>query len=198
MRGTGGFPRWLGVAFFLLGISLGGGAAWAMWHTSGGPAGPVGGENTFIAPPLTPAPAPVVGAPAPDFTLDTLDGTTLRLSDLAGTPVILNFWATWCDPCKEELPMLDQAAVGHSGRLRVLAVESGEPEGDLRTFLDAIPLPHLTVLMDVTGAIRDQYLVFGYPTTLFIDAAGTIRVRKVGTYDSSALSDSLRLLGVNP
>jgi cytochrome c biogenesis protein CcmG/thiol:disulfide interchange protein DsbE len=193
-----GFPRWLVVVFFLGGVLLGGGAAWLLWRptdtrTTASPA-----DSAASIVPLTPAPAPVVGAPAPDFTLPGIDGSSVRLSDLAGTPVVINFWATWCEPCREELPLLDEAAGRNAGGLRVLAVESAEPEADVAAFLQSVPLDRVTILLDGTGSVRDQYLVFGYPTTVFIDSTGMIRAKKVGTYDASALADSLRLLGVKP
>jgi cytochrome c biogenesis protein CcmG, thiol:disulfide interchange protein DsbE len=193
-----GLPRWLVAVFFFAGIILGGGTAWLLWRPADSRAEIAPADPAASIIPLTPAPAPIVGAPAPDFTLPGIDGTSVRLSDLAGTPVVINFWATWCEPCREELPNLDDAAGRNVGGLRVLAVESAEPEADIAAFLKSLPLDHVTILLDGTGSVRDQYLVLGYPTTVFVDSAGMIRAKKVGTYDASALADSLRLLGVKP
>ena len=71
-------------------------------------------------------PRPVVGYPAPDFRLKTLDDQTFALSDLRGTPVVLNFWATWCGPCQRELPALQKATQTYVGKVRIIGVDQGE------------------------------------------------------------------------
>jgi thiol-disulfide isomerase/thioredoxin len=187
-----------GALFLLVGIALGAGAGAALWYAPNPVTGILPEPIAFHGPPLTAAPAPVVGAPAPDFSLVDLNGDTVQLSDLRGSPVILNFWATWCEPCKAELPLLDEAATGASGGLRVLAVESEEAQEDVLAFLREAPLRSVTILMDPDGDIRSLYLVLGYPTTYFLDADGIIRNRKVGTYDSSELHSILKDLGAHP
>jgi thiol-disulfide isomerase/thioredoxin len=146
---------------------------------------------------LTPAPAPIVGAPAPDFTLPGLDGLPVHLADLRGSVVILNFWATWCGPCREELPLLDRAAADNKN-LHVLAVESGESGDSVKTFLTTLPLPSVTVLTSPDSKVAWAYLVRGIPTTFFIDPDGTIQTIKTGALDPDELDSILRQMGGKP
>ena len=94
--------------------------------------------------------------------------------------------------------MLEQAAARANGGLRVLAIASAEGEDDVRAFIQALQLPDVSALLDPTGAVRDQYLILGYPTTFFLDRGGIIREKKVGTYDAATLVAILQNLGVNP
>lgn len=132
-------------------------------------------------PPL-PTLAPVIDAPVLDFSLPALaDGEMVRLSDYAGRPVFLNFWATWCEPCKRELPAFEQftAAQGDSGAV-VLAVNSGEDEAAVRAFLEAQDISGLRVLLDPEASAAIQYGVFQIPVTFVIDASGFVRYPHYG------------------
>lgn len=186
----------IGILFLFIGLATGAGAGAALWYAAPSAAGIPGEPTAFQGTPLTAAPAPVPGAPAPDFSLSDMEGGTIRLSELRGTPVAVAFWATWCEPCKTELPLLDEAA-GSVG-LRVLAIESAELEEDIRAFLEEIPLRSVTILSDSDGKIREEYFILGYPTTFFLDSDGIIRNKKVGTFDSSELESILKDLGGKP
>ena len=185
------------IGVFLFTAALGALAGAALWHAPGTPATPPA-SPAFQTTPLTAAPAPVVGAPAPDFSAADPDGASTALSDLRGKTVILNFWATWCDPCREELPLLDRIAGAYGNTLAVLAVETGEPADQVRAFAGLLALEELRVLTDPAGRIGDLYLVRGLPTTFFIDPAGVIRRIKIGTLDSGELESILSTLGVKP
>lgn len=140
-----------------------------------------------MLPPL-PTPAPIVDAPVLDFSLPALDdGEIVRLSDFAGRPVFLNFWATWCEPCKRELPALEQfaAAQGDAGAA-VLALNLGEDEAAVRTFLEAQGVSGLHVLLDPEASAASQYGVFQIPVTFVIDADGFVRYPH---YGEMALAD---------
>jgi cytochrome c biogenesis protein CcmG/thiol:disulfide interchange protein DsbE len=183
------------IGMLLLGVALGVGAGAALWYAPGATA------STPIAPapgttPLTAAPAPVVDAPAPDFSLTGLDGRTTALADLRGKTVILNFWATWCEPCREELPLLDGFARTYAETLAVIAVETGEPVDAVRTFTDSLGLKWIRVLMDPAGQTGGLYLVRGLPTTFFIDSAGIIRRIRIGTLSAADLESTLKQMGV--
>ena len=183
------------IGILALGVALGAGAGAALWYAPGGSTStPV--STALRTTPLTAAPAPVVDAPAPDFSLPGLDGKPAALADLRGTTVILNFWATWCEPCREELPLLDRIARTHAGVLTVLAVETGEPVDEVRAFIDALGLERIRILMDPSGGIGDLYLVRGLPTTFFIDETGVIRRIKIGTLDSAEMESILSQMGV--
>lgn len=99
---------------------------------------------------LPPEPTPMELAeplePAHDFVLATLGGDTVRLSDQRGRWVLINFWATWCAPCRDEMPYLDRLAADHSDRLSVWAVNMREPEATVRAFVEELDL-HLPILV---------------------------------------------------
>jgi cytochrome c biogenesis protein CcmG/thiol:disulfide interchange protein DsbE len=187
----------LRIGLVLVGTGLGAGLGLLLWFA---PAAAPSADPAAVprAGTLTPAPAPVVGAPAPDFSLPDPAGKTAALSALRGTAVVVNFWATWCDPCRTELPLLDRIAAEHAGALVVLGVEAGDPEADVRAFAADLNLSALRILTDPAGRVRDLYLVRGLPTTFFVDGRGIVRRIKIGVLDSAEIESILKDLGVNP
>jgi cytochrome c biogenesis protein CcmG/thiol:disulfide interchange protein DsbE len=181
----------------VLGIALGAGAGAALWYAPNSPL-PAASASIVRTTPLTGAPAPVVDSPAPDFSLRDLEGNPAALADMRGTAVILNFWATWCDPCREELPLLDRIARNYGGSLTVIAVETGEPIDEVRSFAKSLGLASIRVVPDPAGQLRDLYLVRGFPTTFFIDSAGIVRRIKIGTLESAEIESILSQMGVTP
>ncbi len=129
----------------------------------------------------TPIPDPVrVTEPAPDFTGISLDGEAITLSDLRGRPVAINFWATWCGPCRVEMPALQSASEQYSeDEFVLLAVNAGETEEQVRRFIDELDLT-FTVIVDREEVIVDQYLVRVFPTTVWIDADGNVVAEHFG------------------
>ena len=114
---------------------------------------------------------------APDFTLATLDGSTVRLADLRGKVVLLNFWATWCPPCKAEMPDLDalQRIYGESQGLVVLGINLQEDAGTVASFVQERNLS-FPVLLDTDGTVTSGlYQVRPLPTSFIIDRQGYIR-----------------------
>jgi thiol-disulfide isomerase/thioredoxin len=122
---------------------------------------------------------PEVGKPAPDFELDTLDGQTVVLSQLKGTTVLLNFWATWCGPCRSEMPLLQH--IHEKSRVVLLAVNVGEGSSDVSQFMESAGFT-FTVLLDSQAAVAQKYNVMGIPTTFFIDGEGVIQEIQVGAF----------------
>lgn len=125
----------------------------------------------------------VIDAPMIDFTLNTLDGNPVSLSDFKGRIVFLNFWATWCGPCEREIPTLQEFTREQArtqGDAVVLAVDMQETQEDVRRFLDARSVTSLLVLLDETGEVSDQYGVFNLPVTFVIDRDGVVRYPKYG------------------
>ena len=140
------------------------------------------------APPGTPKTAPVTDATAPGFTLADLAGEPVSLEGLKGSPVLLNFWATWCGPCRDEMPYLQDVAQDERWRkqgLVVLAVNQGESHGTVSAFMQDKGYT-MTVLLDEAGTVGKLYAVRGIPTTFFIDENGIIRDIKVGPFSGVA------------
>ncbi len=117
---------------------------------------------------------PKIGGPAPNFTLRRIDGSgTLDLASLRGKPVVLNFWASWCVPCKGEAKLLEQAWNRYRGRVVFVGVDYHDVASDARTFLSRHGITYTTV-QDGSGMIGDRYGLTGVPETYFIDARGRL------------------------
>lgn len=116
-----------------------------------------------------------VGDNAPDFILSDLSGQSLRLSDFRGQPVILNFWATWCPPCRVEMPDLQRAYLEYAeDDLVILALDQNEPAETVAPFFyDEMKLT-FTPLLDINGAIAGMYGVFNFPTSIFVNGDGQV------------------------
>ncbi len=128
------------------------------------------------------------GAPtAPLFTLERLDGQgDLALESLRGKTVVLNFWASWCGPCRDEMPLLQQASQRWQGKGVVfVGVDVKDFRRDARAFLERYGVTYANVY-DGKGSTIGRYGVTGYPETYFIDVAGKIRYRIAGPVDEAA------------
>ena len=133
---------------------------------------------------------------APDFMLKTLTGDTVRLSDLKGHPVFLNFWASWCKTCRPEMGDIIAAYNTHHGvGLEVLAINLTDQERmrDVRAFVQDLDLP-FPVLLDQKGKVRRLYALRGVPTSVFIDARGTVRLVNIGPITPETIQHGLDLI----
>ena len=134
---------------------------------------------------------PQPGAPAPDFELKAPDGTVYRLSDLRGRPVMLNFWATWCGPCRQEMPAIEDEYRARGGDgLVVLAINVKESRGLVEPFVQRLGLT-FPVLLDHSGSVSARYRVRSLPTTFFVAPDGTIDGMRQGAYTRRMLADRL-------
>ena len=130
----------------------------------------------------------LVGSAAPDFSLKSVDGRELKLSDQRGRVVILDFWATWCQPCQMSLPHLQTLSQDQSLAARnvvVWAVNEQESADTVRSFLQANHFT-FTVALDSTGSVGSDYKVTGIPATVVIGPDGVIKNAFVGFGDESA------------
>lgn len=129
--------------------------------------------------------------PAPNFTTQALSGGETALADYAGDVVVVNFWATWCPPCKAEMPGINAFYERHQGDgLVVLAVNAKESESLVRPFIEANQFT-FPVLLDPAGAIINQYQVRSFPTTIIIDRDGIVRHIQVGMISEEELETAV-------
>jgi cytochrome c biogenesis protein CcmG/thiol:disulfide interchange protein DsbE len=138
------------------------------------------------------------GKIAPDFLLERLAGGTLRLSDLRGKPVLVNFWASWCLPCREETPQLEQAYdANKAGGLEIVAVNLQEADPIAQAFVDEWLIPY-PVVMDRRGDVARTWHVGGgsqgLPVSFFLDADGVVQKVVLGQVRPTDLTDGLALI----
>jgi peroxiredoxin len=128
---------------------------------------------------------------APDFTLTQPPGQPLTLSDFRGKPTIINFWATWCPPCRRELPALEAAYQMYQDQIGFVAVDVKEDAATVAAFVEELGLT-FPVAIDPDGRVSDvAYEVRGLPTTLFVDAQGVVVARHVGPLDEATIESYL-------
>lgn len=131
-----------------------------------------------------------VGNPAPDFQLQDIAGQTIALSSLRGNPVILNFWASWCSPCRHEMPFIQQIYEDwQSEGVILLSINLRETYSVATQFMESNELS-FPVLFDTDGSVGLDYKVSGIPTTFFIDRDGIIQAKKLGSFNSVAEIES--------
>ncbi len=134
--------------------------------------------------------------PASNFKLIDMDGKFHQLSDYKGRPVIVNFWATWCPPCREELPSMNRAwkKIKSEG-IAMIAINVGEDEDTIFTFTGDYPID-FTILLDETGEVINQWPIKALPTTFVIDTNGRMVYRAIGgrEWDSEELLNVVRAL----
>lgn len=138
--------------------------------------------------------------PAPEFTLPDLDGKPHALADYRGKVVVLNFWATWCPPCRYEMPAMQRAwEKVRDEDIVFIGVDVGEDTDTVFTFLADYPVD-FPLLLDEEAKVIEQYPVTGLPTTYIIDPQGRITHRAVGgrEWDDEGLLNELRELLKTP
>jgi peroxiredoxin len=145
---------------------------------------------------LTPAvvadaarPSSIIGKPAPDFELTLMDGSKVRLADLRGQVVVLNFWATWCVPCRRELPLLDgyyRLQKQHGLRVFAVTTEDSVPPRLMKPLFAAMAITP-------TKRVKGHYELIGnaVPTNYVIDRAGIVRYAKAAAFDLDDLNTIL-------
>ena len=122
-----------------------------------------------------PAAAAEVGKLAPDFTLKSLGGKNLKLSEMAGSVVLINFWASWCGPCREEMPLLNSLHKKYEPLgFTVLGVNVEQDVKGAEGFLENFPVD-FPVLLDSDNRVSEQYKVIAMPTTVVVDRDGNMR-----------------------
>jgi peroxiredoxin len=135
-----------------------------------------------VGAPISSSPSPREGFLAPDFTLDTLDGKKVTLSELRGKIVIINLWATWCPPCRAEMPALENAYEQYKDSEVIilgLNVTNQDSERDIPTFVKEFGLT-FPILLDRDGSVSTLYQLKALPTSYFVNREGIIRTVVIG------------------
>jgi cytochrome c biogenesis protein CcmG, thiol:disulfide interchange protein DsbE len=164
----------------VLGIALLVGAVWLMEGGRLDTTAPAADASVVSLTGIQGVATPRVGEPAPTFSLVSIDGSTTSLSDLRGHPVLVNFWASWCPPCRGEMPDIDRVAAEYrDSGLVVVGVDLEEDREPVARYAQTLGLG-LTLLLDPGGSVSTRYNVTGLPTSYFVDRDGLIRDRNVG------------------
>jgi thiol-disulfide isomerase/thioredoxin len=135
-----------------------------------------------------------VAAPLPDVTVTTLGGEAVTLADLRGRPLLINFWATWCPPCREEMPALERIERKWTERGAAVVVINFEEDAEtIRQYLaeNGLSLP---VFQDSGGEVAQILDITYLPTTLFVDSTGVIRSRNEGPLSQGQMEAGMRAL----
>lgn len=164
-----------GVIVLLIAVAIG----FGLWQDRD--TGPVGANEVGLIEQIAPertelaslSTEPEPGALAPNFRLTTTTGETLELADLRGTPVFLNFWATWCFFCLTEMPAMQVVADEYGDDVIVMGVNAGDAPDDARTFAGNFDIRY-TLALDTEMDITEAYAVRQMPTSVFIDENGVI------------------------
>lgn len=138
-----------------------------------------------------PGELPQVDRPLPEFNLPDLNGRAVRLSDYAGQPVLINFWASWCPPCRAEMPDLEALYTEHQAEgLVILAVNSGESQSIAAAYAEEYGLS-FPVLLDENAALSDQWMINNLPATILVGRDGLVKVIHVGLLRSEQIESAI-------
>ncbi len=148
--------------------------------------------------------APIVGHLAPDFAAATVKGTAVSATPISlidfvdregdsGIPVVLNFWASWCGPCRLETPHFQELSLKYQGQVAILGVNQGESVETIADFGTSFGLTY-PLLYDADNLVNDAYDVFNLPTTIFIDRYGVVREVYVGAISQAVLQERVNRL----
>src|SRR5258708_12245204 len=161
---------------------------WKTISAAPGAGSPASGPPTSVFVDTLPQ---LIGKPAPDFTLTGTDGKTHRLKDYQGQLVVLNFWATWCAPCRLETPLLQKTYAGlQNAGLVIIAVDQPEEDGAVNSFVKEFNLTY-PILLDSDLAATQAYGVIGLPTTFFVDPKGIMHAKQIVMLTDSNLQQYL-------
>jgi cytochrome c biogenesis protein CcmG, thiol:disulfide interchange protein DsbE len=172
-----------GPSAFLLGCVLGFGC----------PSGAAQAQHTH---PAGQNAAPQIGAPAIPFDLKTLDGKSISLISYRGKPLMINFFATWCDPCREEMPLINELAAqsGNNG-YNVLAIAVEDSRAAVTEYAKESKLI-FPIALDLNSTVKRAYRIFGPPATFFLDRQGIIRDVVIGPLTRERVSAALNNAGM--
>jgi cytochrome c biogenesis protein CcmG/thiol:disulfide interchange protein DsbE len=132
------------------------------------------------------------GAPAINFSLPSVTTShgVLSLSTFRGRPLVINFWASWCVPCRTEMPLLEKAYRAEGGKVAFIGIDTNDTPAAARAFLGKVHVTYPTA-SDTKGSLAAKYGLFGLPTTIFISSTGKVLGRHIGQFYAKTLSAAL-------
>jgi len=125
-----------------------------------------------------------------DLTSITNPSQSLSLAKFRGHPLVINFWASWCGPCRTEMPLLEKAFRSEGGKVDFLGVDTNDSSGAARSFLQRVSVAY-PVASDPKGSLAAKYGLFGLPTTIFISSTGKVVGRHIGQLRATTLKAAL-------
>ena len=138
---------------------------------------------------------PSVGAPAIAFDLKSVDGNSVGLGSFHGKPLMINFFASWCDPCREEMPLINElAGKADKGSYAVLGIAVEDTRAAIMQYAQEAKLV-FPIALDLNSTVKRAYRIFGPPATFFIDSQGTIRDIVIGPITLERAREGLRKAG---
>ncbi len=149
----------------------------------------LGDRGLATAPPV----APQVGDSAPNFNLASIGTSPVKLDSLRSKAVLVNFWATWCIPCKSEMPLLERTYRRYRGRLQIVGIDQQETRSAVRDFIKAHGITY-PIGLDQNGNVAYAYEIVGTPTSFLLDKRGVIRYERVGALKPHTFARELSLV----
>lgn len=141
-----------------------------------------------------PVSAPRIGAAAVPFSLKTLEGKPTALETLRGKPLVLNFFASWCDPCRDEMPLINALAAKAGGNYNVLGIAVEDSRAAVTEFAKEANLV-FPIALDLNSTVKRAYRIFGPPATFFIDSQGVIRDLILGPVTAERARQAMAKIG---
>jgi thiol-disulfide isomerase/thioredoxin len=136
-----------------------------------------------------------IDQPVPDIEIQSMSGDLVHINQMQGQPVLVNFWATWCIPCKLEMPIIQTYATQYSSELIVLPVNVDDELPEIQKFIDDLGLT-MPVYLDPGGKAEKAFRVIGFPSTFIINRDGILKTRHVGVVSETQLQSYLLMVGV--
>ncbi len=138
-----------------------------------------------------------IGGRAPEFSSKSLDNQEIHLADYSGKIIILNFWASWCEPCRLEMPVLQKFSDLYPNKLVVVGINSSDSTMEMSSFASTYRID-FPLLVDHSNAIADKYFIRGIPTTFFLDENHTIVATHISELSELDMQKYLTMMGVIP
>ena len=145
--------------------------------------------------PTAPSAAPAIGNAAVPFDLKTLDGKTANLDAFRGKPLVVNFFASWCDPCRDEMPLINELSAKAGGSYQVLGIAVEDTRAAVTEYVKEAKLT-FPIALDLNSTVKRAYRIFGPPATFFVDGQGIIRDVVLGPISQERIREAMKRSGV--